>query len=68
MITTKQILRAIGNANLSLYKGDGYWYFVYDDKGDLYDDLSVYTMRLNDLPLSSWVEDGRALISKVENV
>jgi hypothetical protein len=66
MINKLQILRAIGNENLSLYRGNGYWYFVYDDDAELYGDVSVPVMNLNHLDLDSWVAYGRDLIAQVE--
>lgn len=66
MINKLQILRAIGNENLSLYKGNGYWYFVYDDDAEMYGELSVYVVGLNHLDLDSWIAHGRDLIAQVE--
>jgi len=64
-MTTSQIIRIIGDHRLSLQRGDGYWYFVFDD-GEKFDTESVMVMRLKDLPLSSWVSQGREFISRME--
>jgi hypothetical protein len=50
-IITKQIIKAIGSKHLELTKnaGDGYWYFIYDDKAGKFDTYSIYTMYLNDM-------------------
>ena len=70
MLTRKEILKAIGEPNLSLYRGSGYFYFVYDNgkKGDemLYDDHSVYVYRLNHLDLGWWVKEGQDFVKEVE--
>lgn len=58
--SSAQILSKIGCPFLSLHKGDGYWYFVYDAI-DVYETKSVMTMRLNDLDLDMWVADGKEL-------
>jgi hypothetical protein len=66
MVTTKQVLKAIGSKHLSLNKnaGNGYWYFIYDCEGK-YETHSVYVMYLNDLPLDQWVEEGQSLVEKM---
>lgn len=65
MITSKQILTAIGCPHLTLIRvvGKGYWYFQYDD-GKKYDTQSVYVPRLNMMSLERWVEDGKELVEK----
>jgi hypothetical protein len=65
MITTRRILKEIGCQHLRLYNGGGYWYFTYDD-GHRYRTHSVLTIRLNDLPLTDWVAEGRDLVATVE--
>jgi len=64
----KQVLDAVGNSHLDLVRGDGYWYFVYDDvaKGR-YETLSVYTMRLGDFSVEQWAADGREFCTKMES-
>lgn len=59
--SSKGILKAIGCPYLRLYRGEGYWYFVYDDLiGGKYDTHSVMTMRLADLSFKMWVDTGQA--------
>lgn len=61
-ISTQRILNKIGCPFLSLYKGVGYWYFVYDaPEWNVFETKSVYTSRLNDLTLDMWVADGKEL-------
>jgi hypothetical protein len=67
MITIKTILKRIDSPCLTLQKGDGYYYFVYDS-GDLWDTHSVYTNALNHMSLEQWVEDGKDFINRVEGV
>lgn len=63
MITTRKILKAIGCPILNLYKGEGYWYFVYDDLDrNVFETQSVYTVRLSNLPLEEWVREGREFV------
>lgn len=59
------ILKTIGNPSLALYRGEGYWYFIYDN-GTLHESYSVYTMRLSDSPAERWVEIGLAFAADVE--
>lgn len=64
-ISTKRILDKVGCPFLSLYKGVGYWYFVYDAPAtNVFETKSVYTPRLNDLTLDMWVADGKELKAK----
>lgn len=66
-ITTRQVLRAIGDDNLKLYKGEGYWYFAYDEPSkNKYDTRSVLCMRLNDMPVDRWVEAGRDFLAEMQ--
>jgi hypothetical protein len=55
--TVNARLRELGASCVSLYRGDNYWYFVFDDKKK-FETWSVPTYRLNDLPLQVWVADG----------
>lgn len=63
-ISTSQIIRKIGSRNLSLYKGEGYWYFVYDDceKNNIWADESVPCFKLNQMSLEQWVEIGKDFV------
>jgi len=52
----KAIANHVGNEYCHLYKGDGYFYFVYDNPvTDVYRDYSVMVYHLNDLTIKSWV-------------
>ena len=64
-MTRNQIIKKIGNPHLSLHAGKGYFYFVYDKSDREFDERSVYTMRLNDLSLDRWVEEGKELLNEV---
>ena len=65
-MTRNQIIKKIGNPNLNLYEGEGYFYFVYDDgKWWRYEDQSVYVRRLNHLTLDQWVEHGQSFIKEI---
>jgi hypothetical protein len=66
--STKQVLKAVGNEHLDLVRGNGYWYFVYDDLANgIYDTRSVYTMRLSDWTVEMWAEEGREFCAKMES-
>jgi hypothetical protein len=60
------ILKAIGEERLSLLAGKGYWYFVFDDKAKLYDTHTVFVMRLNQLPLEQWIEEGKDFVKEMK--
>lgn len=64
----KTVLKDIGCPHLRLYNNrDGYLYFAFDDPSrNVFDTESVYTMRLNDMPLERWVEIGKAFVAKTE--
>lgn len=67
MITAKQIIKAIGSQHLNLYRGNGYQYFIFDDKArNFHECHSEYTMRLNDYPLDCWVEIGKSFVDECE--
>lgn len=62
-MTRAQIIRKIGCPCLSLFRGDGYWYFVYDDPAqNVYETHSVYTQFLHDLTLDEWIKEGLSLV------
>jgi len=63
--SASEVLRAVGCSYLKLYRGEGYWYFIYDS-GKVYESESVYTMRLNDMPLALWVQIGKNFVEKVK--
>ncbi len=65
--STKEVLKKIGCSSLTLEHGQGYWYFVYDDvPAKIFETESVYTVRLNDLTLDTWIEIGKSFVEKVE--
>jgi hypothetical protein len=61
------VTRAIGDPRLNLIGGNGYWYFVFDDiPTGLYDTHSVYVMRLRDMTLERWIEEGTDFVDKMK--
>ena len=66
MLTIKRILREINNPHLSLYKGNGYFYFSYDN-GDIYDTYSVFTCQLDTLTIEQWKEEAAFFINALES-
>lgn len=68
MTDTRTILAKLKDKRVQLYRGPGYWYFVFDaiEAHSVYETLSVYTMRLNDMPLEQWVAYGRQCIAQGE--
>ena len=65
-MTRNQIIKKIGNPNLNLYTGEGYFYFVYDN-GNVKDfaDHSVYCYRLNHMSLDQWVDEGNGFLQEI---
>jgi hypothetical protein len=63
---TSSVLKAIGEPRLKLVAGKGYWYFVFDDTGKLYDTHTVFVMRLSDLPLERWIEEGKDFVQEMK--
>jgi len=60
------VTKHIGDPRLSLVAGDGYWYFVFDDvAAKLYETHSVFVMRLHDLPLERWIEEGKDFLNEM---
>lgn len=66
MLTTKKILKTINCPHLSLHQGVDYLYFMYDDKKDLFDTWAVMVMKINDLTLEQWIEEGKEFIKRME--
>lgn len=67
MITCKAItarLRAEG-LPLELVKGEGYFYFVFDD-GAIWESHSIYVCFLNQLSVDRWLEAGRDFAKEVK--
>ena len=59
MFNAETVVHLIGNPCLKLYhKGKGCWYFEFDDHG-LVGTKMVLVKRLNDLPLETWMNEGR---------
>lgn len=66
--TVNQVLSKIKNDKLSLLKGDGYWYFVYDDaENNIFETESVYIMYLSSMDVGEWVSIGKGFVVRVEN-
>ncbi len=68
MITIKKILKTIDCPFLTMYRArEGYHYFEYDDEAaKVYDTISIFVFRLNDMALESWVADGKEFVAKME--
>jgi len=68
--SAKQILSAAGNpehVKLERVTGHGYWIFIYDDvANNIFETLSVCTMRLNDMTVDQWTAYIPDLIKQVE--
>jgi hypothetical protein len=65
-LSATKILKRIGCPHLRLYRGEGYWYFIYDAPGR-YDSHSVYEMHLGGPEhMDFWVAEGRELVTKME--
>lgn len=61
------ILKAIDDPHLALYsnRAKGYWYFAYDDASrNIFETEMIYVMRLSDMPLERWIEDGNNFCAK----
>jgi len=64
---TAQIIKKIGCPHLNLYRGQGYYYFSFDDESrGLYDTKSIAACYLTQLELDMWVEDGKAFVEQME--
>lgn len=65
-----QIIKKIGNDKLSLFKGEGYWFFSYDDFAarTIYETRSVYVMYLNQMSLQEWIDEGNDFIRVVKQL
>jgi hypothetical protein len=59
MFNAQTVLNMIGDPCLKLYRRKGYhWYFEFDDN-ELFATKRVMVSALNDLPLDTWVREGR---------
>lgn len=65
--TLPALNRRLAKLNVELVKGEGYFYFVYEDGNPRHHaTTSVYTYRLNNLPPALWIEDAEAFAAKCE--
>ena len=70
MLTINKVnneIRAITSQYIELVKGEGYYYFVYDD-GRRYSTASVYVNTLNHLPLKSWLYEARCFYATIKAI
>jgi hypothetical protein len=70
MLTIKKVndeLRAITSQYIELVKGQGYYYFVYDD-GRRYSTASVYVNSLNQLSLDTWLYEARCFYATIQAI
>lgn len=75
-IRRSQILKAIGCPHLKIDDYDGYFLWVYDtypnenydsfNSGFIYETISTYCHRLNDMSLDEWVRIGKDFVKEVE--
>lgn len=70
MFKAKTVVKNISipsTATLELVKGEGYWYFVYDDViNNKYDTHSEYVFYLNSLDLDNWVDIGTKFVERMK--
>ena len=62
--TVTRRLKAEG-LTVELVRGNGYHYFIFDD-GQRYETRSVMCPRFRDIPLETWLSDGRQFAADVE--
>lgn len=68
MITIKKILKSINNPHLTLYRGDGYFYFEYEDQeSGFWETESVGVYRLNHMSIEMWISEGQRFVEKYQN-
>jgi hypothetical protein len=60
MKKVNEVIRERVDPLLTLYKGNGYYYFIHE-KLNMYDS-SVYVCRLNHADLEDWVEYAREVV------
>jgi len=65
MTTTRKILAAIDCQHLALSRGEGYWYFIFDN-GQAFETCSIMVPHLNRLSLEAWISAGRAFVTSVD--
>jgi signal transduction histidine kinase len=64
MLTIKSIVKAAGSSNLALYRGDGYFYFVYDCNGRYLEHV-VMVNTVNQISLESWLDEAKVILSQL---
>lgn len=52
---------------LELVRGEGYFYFVFDD-GKRYDTLTIPVFKLHDLTFAQWVDEGKEYAARMMGV
>lgn len=57
MLRISTINSKIHDLGLTLYKGDGYFYFVHESKS--LEDSCVMVYRVNDLTLEQWIQEAK---------
>lgn len=58
------VCKEIGNPKLTLNRGYGYWYFVYDDVAkNVFEDRSVAVCYLRQMSLEQWIEEGKSFLA-----
>jgi len=65
-VTTKAVNKALAESGIDaeIVRGDSYWYFS-GEGTEMWKQTSVYTMRLNDMPVHEWVEQAKAFRDNV---
>jgi hypothetical protein len=62
-----QVLDRINNPFLTMHKGPGYWYFVFDDESrGIYESHSVYVNTLRFMTVTRWEEEARSFLAEIE--
>jgi hypothetical protein len=68
MFNAQTVLNVIGDPCLKLYRhklhNGYYWYFEFDDN-ELFATKRVMVSALNDLPLDTWVSEGRSFAAAI---
>lgn len=69
-MSTKTVTKRLAALGLpvTMYRGDGYHYFIfYDTARNIYDCESHMVYRFRSLTVEHWVDIGKAFASKVES-
>ena len=69
-LSARKIITTIGCPYLSLHKGEGYWYFVYDSNDDqvVYGTESVPVLRLSHLGFDHWLTIGADFVNRMQKI